>query len=245
MAMEEALASAIRDARRLLRGAASGVLATTAEGGQPFAALVTPATAPDLSPLLWLSSLSEHSRHLSADPRCALLVTGAPTGPNPQTAPRVSVTGLAERVPEAELPALKGRWLARHPYAALYADFADFSLWRIRIGAALFVGGFATAQRLRAAQLLPDPAAVAAVAAAEPGAIAHMNADHADACANIARMLCGEGEGGWRLTAIDVDGCDLSDGNRSSRFCFSEPILDADGIHRALVQAARKARGVS
>lgn len=245
MAMDEALASAIRESRRLLRGAAGGVLATTAAGGQPFAALVTPAMAPDLSPLLWLSSLSEHSRHLAADPRCALLVTGPAAGPNPQTAPRVSVTGLAERVPEAELPGLKARWLARHPYAAPYADFGDFSLWRIRIGAALFVGGFAMAQRLRAAELLPDPAAVAAVAAAEAGAIAHMNADHADACANIARALCGEAEGAWRMTAIDVDGCDLSDGNKISRFWFPEPIFDADGIHRALVQAARAARGAT
>ena len=29
--------------------------------------------APDLSPLLWLSTLSEHTRQLAAEPRCALL----------------------------------------------------------------------------------------------------------------------------------------------------------------------------
>jgi hypothetical protein len=245
MATPEAVASAAIEARRLLRAAASGTLATAAEGGQPFAALVTPATEPGLSPLLWLSRLSEHTRHLSADPRCALLVQGRADGPNPQTAPRLSVTGLAEQVPEEEVPALKARWLARHPYAALYAEFGDFALWRIRIGAALFVGGFAAAQRLRAAELLPDPAAVAAVAAAEAGAIAHMNADHADSCANIARAFCGGAEGDWRLTAIDVDGCDLSDGNATSRFCFSAPISDADELHRVLVQAARQARGAA
>ena len=88
-------------ARKLLRAARSGTLATQT-GGQPFASLVTPATAPDLSVLLLLSTLSEHTRHLRAEPRCALLVASAPDGPNPQTAPRLTVTGIAEPVPAAE-----------------------------------------------------------------------------------------------------------------------------------------------
>jgi putative heme iron utilization protein len=238
---DEALAGAIREARQLIRGATAATLATSADG-QPFVALVTPATAPDLAPLLWLSTLSEHTRHLAADPRCALLFTGVADGPNPQTAPRVTLTGLAERVPEAEVPVLKARWLARHPYAALYAGFADFALWRIRPQAALYVGGFALALRLRASQFLPDPAAVAAVATAEPGIIAHMNDDHADACANIARAFCDGEAGEWRMGAIDVDGCDLTDGNRTLRFAFPEVILDAHGVHVSLVRAAREAR---
>ena len=154
------------EARRLIRGAAAATLATAA-AGQPFASLVTPATAPDLAPLLLLSSLSEHTRQLREEPRCALLFTGSPESANPQTAPRVTLTGMAELVPDAEVAALKARWLAHHPYAALYADFGDFALWRILPGGALLVGGFARATRLRLADLLPDPAAVAAVAAAE------------------------------------------------------------------------------
>src|ERR1700676_1436861 len=110
------------EARKLLRAARAGTLATAADGGQPFASLVTPACAPDLSLLLLLSSLSEHTRHLRADPRCSILVTGAPEGANPQTAPRVTITGLAEFAAD---PALKPRYLAVHPYAAMYAEFAD------------------------------------------------------------------------------------------------------------------------
>ena len=66
-------------ARCLLRAARSATLGTQT-GGQPFTALVTPATAPDLSVLLWLSTLSEHTRHLLAEPRCALMVMGEPEG---------------------------------------------------------------------------------------------------------------------------------------------------------------------
>ncbi len=234
----------VREARALIRGAVSATLASSA-GGQPFAPLVTPAPAPDLSPLLWLSTLSEHTRHLASEPRCALLFTGAVEGLNPQTAPRVTVTGLAQQVPEAEVPALKARWLARHPYAALYADFADFGLWRIRIGGALHVGGFARAERIKAAELAPDPDALAAIAAAEVEIIQHVNDDHSDAVAAIAQGLLGGEPGDWRLVAVDVDGCDLSNGNRSVRLAFLTQVSDADGVRAALIRAAREGRARS
>ncbi|MBR0683985.1 DUF2470 domain-containing protein [Roseomonas eburnea] len=231
----------ICEARALIRGGLAATLASSA-AGQPFASLVTPAPAPDLSPLLWLSSLSEHTRHLAAEPRCALLFTGRAEGANPQTAPRVTVTGLAARVPEEETAPLKARWLARHPYAALYAGFADFALWRVRIGGALLVGGFARAERLKAGDLSPDPEAVAAVLAAEAGIISHVNEDHADAVAAIAEGLLSAGPGPWRLVAVDVDGCDISEGNRTVRLAFPAPVRDADGVRAALIRAAREGR---
>lgn len=220
-------------ARTLLRAARSGTLATTT-GGQPFAALVTPATAPDLSLLLWLSTLSEHTRHLMAEPRCAVLVAGTPETANPQTAPRLSVTGLAERI---EDPALKARWLAAHPYAALYADFGDFALWRIRPVGALFVAGFARATRLRQAEWLPDAGAVARVAAAAEGIIAHCNADHAGAMAELAGA-----PGDWRMVAVDVDGCDLACGEATRRVAWQAPAGDADGVRKELIATLRALR---
>ncbi|HZH46927.1 MAG TPA: DUF2470 domain-containing protein [Roseococcus sp.] len=226
------------EARRLIRAARAATLATQAEG-QPFASWVTPATAPDLSILLWLSTLSEHTRQLMREPRCALLFVGeAPAGEdgaNPQTAPRVTVTGLAERIEDA---ALKARWLARHPYAALYADFGDFGLWRVAPQGALLVGGFARATRLRQAQLLPDHGAVAA---AEAEILHHVNADHADAVAAIAEGL-GGAPGAWRLTTVDVDGCDLSLGDAVLRMPFERPAAAADDVRRELIRAARAAR---
>ena len=68
------------------------------------------------------------------------MVSGTAETVNPQTTPRVTVTALAEVVDE---PSLKARYLAVHPYAALYADFADFATWRIIPAAGLLVGGFA------------------------------------------------------------------------------------------------------
>jgi putative heme iron utilization protein len=217
--------------RKLLRAARSATLATVLDG-QPFASLVTMAAAGDLSVLLLLSDLSEHTRHLRADPRCSLLAVGPAMEANPQTAPRVTVTGLAE---VADDPVLKERFLAVHPYAALYADFGDFHVWRVRVMGALFVGGFARAARVRAADLAPDAAAVAAIAAAADGIIGHCNADHADAMA----LLAGDPAGAWRMVGVDVDGCDLGCGEQLRRVAWSGPVASSGAVRTELVRLVR------
>jgi len=242
----EPTATPIPDARALLRAARAGTLATNGDG-QPFASLVTPAATPDGAILLLLSGLSEHTRHLRNEPRCAVMVAGTPTETNPQTAPRLTVTGLA--APERD-PAMKARWVALHPYAAFYAGFGDFQLWRVTPKAGLYIGGFASATRLRQADLAWDPAVVQAVAAAEPSVLSHCNDDHGDALDLIAaahRQTAPEttpesgpeSGSGWRMVACDVDGCDLARGDIVLRVPWPAPVADAGGIRTALVQLTK------
>jgi heme iron utilization protein len=220
-------------ARRLLRAARSGCLATSAKG-QPFASLVTPACMSDGSLLLLLSRLAEHTRHLMADSRCSIMVSGVAETANPQTTPRVTITGVAEVVDD---PALKARYLAVHPYASLYADFGDFATWRIAPAAGILVGGFARAFRLKAADLAPNADAAAAILAAEEGILSHCNRDHADALAAIAGS-----PGAWRMVTADVDGFDLALEERVVRFAWSEPVKDAGDVRRELVRMVKEAR---
>jgi hypothetical protein len=190
---------------------------------------------PDGALLLLLSRLSEHTRHLVADPRCSVMVSGAAVSENPQTTPRVTVTGVAEVVDDATL---KARYLAVHPYAGLYAGFGDFATWRVVPAAGLLVGGFGRAVRLKAADLAPDAGAVAALLAAEAGILGHCNRDHPDALAAIA------GEAGdWRIVTADVDGFDLALGDRAVRFAWSAPVADEGGVRQELVRMAGEARG--
>lgn len=228
-------------ARCLARAAPVASLATQS-GGQPFVSLVTPAFAADFTPLMLLSSLSEHTRQLRVEPRCALLVTGAPEGSNPQTAPRLTLTGLAAEVPPAQVPALKARWLAKHPYATLYADFGDFSLWHLELGGALLVGGFARANRLKLRELVPEASAAGTIAAAAEDILGHVNTDHADAVAAIATSLLGGPDGNWRMVSVDTDGADLAAGEIVLRLAFSAPVTDPDGVRMELIRAAREAR---
>ena len=236
---DDAKSDAAWAAIKLLRASRAATIATASDG-QPFASLITPAAAPDRSLLMLLSGLSPHTRHLRADPRCSVMVMGAPTGPNPQTAPRLSLTGAAAPEPD---PALKARWVALHPYAAFYAGLGDFQLWRFRGEAGQFVGGFASAHRFGPAQLAADPSAVVALGAAEGRIVEHCNGDHADAMDAIAAAHGGTGAG-WQMVACDVDGCDLVRDETVVRVPWARPMADAGAIRGELVRLTALARNL-
>jgi putative heme iron utilization protein len=141
------------EARLLIRNTKTATLAT-AEGGLPHAALVTVATLADLTPILLLSQLAIHTRHLQANPACALLLTGEAAGANPQTTPRICLSGTAAKTSD---PMARPAFLNVHPYAAGYADFTDFAFWQIFVTEAYYIGGFAAAGHLEFAKLMVSP----------------------------------------------------------------------------------------
>ena len=106
--------------------------------------------------LILVSTLALHTHALLADPAASLLV-GEP-GPkgDPLTHPRLSLLGRAE---PADKTAHRDAWLARHPKARLYFDFADFLLLRLMPFAAHLNGGFGQAFRLRPQDLSGPPGA--------------------------------------------------------------------------------------
>lgn len=187
----------------------------------PYVSLVTVAFDHDLSPLLLLSELADHSRAIALDARCALLLDGTEGHPNPQTGPRVTVTGMARRDND---PRVKSRFLAHHPGAALYAEFADFSIWRIEPIRAHFVGGFGRAVWFDAPFGL-DGAAVAALTENETGLMERLNGpDLAEMRQEVAHRAGGN-TGDWRISGVDPDGVDLSDGEYFLRWSFPTPLV--------------------
>src|SRR3546814_2848329 len=102
------------------------------------------------------STLSTHTQALLADPRCSLLV-GEPGKGDPLAHPRLTMTGSAERIGTGDLrERLKRRYLARHPKAALYVDFPDFSFWRLELARASLNGGFGRAYAMTPADVLTE-----------------------------------------------------------------------------------------
>lgn len=225
-------------ARGLLRGVRSGALATLDRAtGAPFASLVTEATAMDGTPLMLLSRLSAHTLNLEADPRASLLLSPGGKG-DPLAHPRLTVSGRAERT---EAPEARARFLARHPKAELYADFPDFGFFRLAVEAGHLNGGFAKAATLTAAELLLDMAGTESLAEGAAGAVAHMNADHADALALYATRLAGEAPGPWRASGVDPEGIDLMAGDRTARVLFPERVAERGDLRRVLVALAGQA----
>ncbi len=229
------------EARRLLRTIRAGALATLDAAGKPFASLVNVATAFDGAPLLLMSGLSAHTQYLLKDGRASILLAQTGKG-DPLAHPRLTVTGVARQLEGGERLAARTRFLARHPKSALYADFGDFSFWRLEIDKAHLNGGFAKAATYSGADLLLDVTGAQALAEAEEGALAHMNEDHAEALALYAEKLCGAAPGRWRASGIDPEGMDLALGDQTARLVFPSLIQGADALRKVLVELSGKAR---
>ena len=139
-------------ARQLIQVSGTAALASLLTDGAPFASYVITAPAADGAPLLLLSRLALHSRNIARDPRASLLFVRAPDeGSDNMTAARLTLTGRALRDGNADTPAL---FLARHPGAAGYAGFQDFSYYRFEIEGGHLVAGFGRIVSLAPADLL-------------------------------------------------------------------------------------------
>jgi heme iron utilization protein len=237
---------AVRDlVRRLDRAALATVLPTGANGADktgtdawPYASLVLVAVDHDLSPILLLSDLAEHSKAIAADPRVSLLFDGTAGLDQPLTGARVSLLGRAAATDDERL---KRRFLARHPDAAMYAGFKDFRFYRVSLERAHLVAGFGKIRWLAAHELLPL-APLADLLQAEAGIVAHMNDDHADAVQLYAGKLLGLPGGNWRMTGIDAEGIDLRQAGQVARLPFDAPLAAADEARQTLVALVARAR---
>jgi heme iron utilization protein len=215
-------AEAVADAKRLMRLARTGALATLeAEGGGPLTTLVGVASDFDGAPLFLMSTLSRHTRNLAHDPRASLLLTGGHDRGDPLNHARVTLGGRVEL--EAASRA-KSRYLQRNRKAALYAGFADFGMFRLRVESVHFNGGFGRAAPLAPADVLASREGEAALAEAEERLIAEVNALGEAALARLAghKAL----RPAWRAIGLDGEGLDLAAGGRAARVQFSAP---ADG----------------
>jgi putative heme iron utilization protein len=231
----ETHAAAVADAKRLMRLARTGALATLEAGaGAPLTTLVGVASDFDGAPLFLMSTLSRHTKNLARDPRTSLLLTGRHERGDPLNHPRVTLGGRVERCPE---PRAKVRYLQRNPKAGLYAGFADFALFRLRIEDVHFNGGFGRAAPLTPAEVLASREGEAALAAAEERLLAEVNALGAVALARLAGHKTSPrapGPGGGRAIGLDSEGLDLAVGGRTARAQFAKPAHDPEAWRAGL-----------
>lgn len=227
------------NARHLLRRCDRATLATAFAGsGWPYASLVLVTTDFDASPLLLISALAEHTKNLAAEPRASLLFDDTLGLDDPLTGARVTVLG--ELHPDGD-PTRLGRFIARHPAAAVYAGFADFKLYRMAVARAHLVAGFGRIHWIDGAQLL-DHRDVAWLREGERGILQHMNEDHAEMLDLYAQRLLGREGSGWRLTGVDAEGADLRRGAAVARVTFPAPATGLDAVRQNFVALAQSAR---
>ncbi|MEN6585396.1 MAG: pyridoxamine 5'-phosphate oxidase family protein [Sulfuricella sp.] len=185
-------------ARRLLRSQHSAALATLSlkQAGHPFASGVDYFTDYAGRPVFLISSLAEHSKNITADPRISLLVQGASN--DVQASPRLTVVGKASGVSAAEAAGLKARYLRYFPDAEQYFAL-DFFFCRLEPEQLRYVGGFGVARWIASGDFL---AAESGWEAAESAATARFPT----------------------LVGLDCDGFDLRSGKLPERRDFAAPL---------------------
>ena len=224
--------------RQLLRRARTCSLSTLHEGdGTPYGSLANIATDVTGWPLVLISRLAWHTQNLLEDGRASVLVGEIPEKGDALVGPRVTVLGRFERVEDANL---RRRYLARHPQAALYADFPDFSFWRLRPASIHGVAGFGRIETLAPDAVFPVASEMEAL---ETSAMEHMNHDHGEAIHLYATKILKAQPGPWRILAIDPDGADLGLAGQSLRLNFQEPVFTAAALRKTFAELAQEARG--
>jgi putative heme iron utilization protein len=229
---DESRAEAVADVKRLMRLARTGALATLeAQGGAPLTTLIGVASDFDGAPLFLMSTLSRHTRNLAGDPRASLLLTGRPERGDPLNHPRVTLSGRVER---CAAPRAKVRYLQRNPKAGLYAGFADFALYQLRIEDVHFNGGFGRAAPLTVVQVLASREGEAALVEAEDQLVAEANALGQAALARLSGHNALRPT--WRAIGLDSEGLDLAAGGRAARAQFATPAHDPGAWRAGLEQ---------
>jgi putative heme iron utilization protein len=228
-------------AKKLLREGRSGALATLAPGsGDPYCSLVNVGTCVDGAPLFLLSKLALHTRNILADKRVSLMLDERKEG-DPLEGARVMMMGTCSVTAD---PSAMSTYLRRHPDAAMFANFADFSFYRMEITRAHLVAGFGRIVDLRPQDVLTDISNAQALIDSEAEAIEHMNGDHADACRLYATKLLGALDGEWRCVGIDPEGLELQSGRTALRLPFPQRITAPGPLRAILKQLAEQARAI-
>lgn len=236
--------SPAEQSRAVARACRTAVLSTILPGKadgdapHPYGSLVLVAFDHDAAPLLLISTLAEHTKNLAADGRVSLLCDGTAGYAEPLTGPRVTLVGSAEKT---TAPRHRARFLARHPGAAMYADFKDFAFYRIEVSRAHVVAGFGRIHWVPGAAYRYG-ADCAALMEAEAEIIEHMNTDHADAVQLYATRLLNRPGGDWKLCGVDPEGADLIHAGEIARLPFDKPVTDAEGARVELVRLVKRAR---
>ena len=139
--MDDIKHDSLMAAKAMLAAARTATLSVVdPETQAPFGALVNVAVDADLNPIILTSTLSRHTQGLLKDARGSIVVQGViPEDRDPLTEMRLTVTGLFTASHDV---ALRTKYLQRHPYAELYADFGDFRFWHMTAEKLYVVAGF-------------------------------------------------------------------------------------------------------
>ena len=233
-------------ARTLMYLGRVGSLSTLSrkQPGYPFGSVMPYGLDEHANPLFLVSTMAMHTQNLQADPRSSLLVTQYDSTGDPLGASRFTLLGNILPIPEPQIAEARKLYLERYASSKYWADFDDFSFYRMDVVDAYYVGGFGVMGWVSASEYYsaqPDPLADTAAEI-----IQHMNTDHGDALVLLARVFAGIESQDVSMSSVDRFGFHVrlktKDGTRGARIAFSREVTNPTEARKVLVEMVGQAR---
>src|SRR3989441_1943611 len=233
-------------ARTLMYLGRIGSLSTLSrkQPGFPFGSVMPYGLDDHGRPIFLISTMAMHTQTLQADARASLLVTQDDTAGDPLGASRVTLVGNVLPLPESDVAEARELYLARYANSKYWVDFEDFSFYRMDVVDVYYVGGFGVMGWVSASEYdrsQPDP-----LADSMAEIIQHMNADHKDALALLAREFARVESQEATMTAVDRLGFHVrlktQDGMRGARIAFLREVSNPAETRKVLVEMVQQAR---
>ena len=236
------------EAKQFLRSTRSGVLSSFSVkfDGYPFGSVMPFVLGHDCQPILFISSIAEHTKNIIANPKVSLMVfqNDIRNAEELHANGRLTLIGEAEQLNKYDAN-LMARYCRYLPESTGYLAMHDFQFYRINISQARYIAGFGKMGWVSREEIV-DIKNANAIAALETSMIEHMNADHQE---NI-KQYCQHFYGAWpshvNLIGIDCDGFDvetvITDDIKILRFNFESPIFDANSARAAFVALSKAVR---
>ena len=225
------------EARKLVRSTPVATLATSfiskdsELNSWPYASLVLIATDFYGAPLLFISSLAEHTKNISHNSKVGLLLDGTEGSTNRLAEKRITLLGKAIKVDSL---VAWNRYLSRHQEAEIYASFSDFSLYKIDVKYAQIVAGFGKIQWLDHKDLILNHTQLDDLANSESDIIAEINEINSNNIQDIGSKILPNSQGNWLIIGFDPEGCELKFGSTIHRVSFNNVVLSTLDLRKEL-----------
>ena len=211
----------------------------------------------DLSPILLLSNLSEHTTNILNNSLISLMVCEENNLYNffpkfnnkfpdiayeaPMSRPRVTLIGKIKKTLDENH---RNRFLNRHPAAKLYSNFGDMNFYKLEIKTAHLIGGFAHVKWFKKNELINKQ--ILNYTDSEASIISHMNDHHNESIKLylkkfVKNLKNSQKTGNWKIIGIDPDGFDLRKKKLLTRLFFDKEICNAKKLRGVFVKLHKEA----
>ena len=218
----------------------------------PYSTFTLTAFDYDISPIVLLSNLSEHTTNINKNSLVSLMLceeqklyhffpkfkNSSFNYEDPMSRPRITLVGNLKKTKDEKD---KRRFISRHPASRLYSGFTDMNFYKMKIIGAHLIGGFASVKWFKKKDLITKE--TLGFNDSEENIIKHMNDCHQNSLNLYSTKLIksDKKKKNWRIVGIDPEGFDLRNKDTLARYCFEESIADVKKLRGLFVSLHKKA----